>query len=51
MVFFFKRKNGEFNTGEKYKYILPDQIIDISVLVRVAYSVFGDPSKARRSGE
>ena len=49
--YFFNRKQGEFSEGLQKKYITKDLVIDPSVFIRVALSVNGDATKARRNSD
>ena len=48
---FLNRKDGEFYDGLNKKYISEDQIIDLSMFMRIALSICGDPKKARRCSD
>lgn len=45
----YNKKEGEFHTAKKNKYITKEEIIDRNILLRIAYSMYGEVSKARRS--
>lgn len=47
--FCYNRKEGEFLTATQNKYISKDHIIDRDILLRIAYSISGEVSTARRS--
>lgn len=49
--YFYDRKRGEFFDGEEKHYIDGSQIVERSTFMRIAASVRGDVSKARRSGD
>jgi len=49
--YFFNRKQGEFYEGLQKKYISRDVIIDSTVFMRVALSINGDATKARRNSD
>ena len=49
--YFLNRKQGEFREGLEKKYIDRDLIIDLNQFMRIALSVNGDATRARRNSD
>ena len=49
--YFYNRKRGEFYDGLSKKYITRDKVIDSSIFIRVAVSINGEVSRARRNSD